>query len=93
MLNEAALQRRLSPVYRIWPPLAFAAATGTAAHASTRSLSTGCSASGDTLKCRLGEFLGFLYAAAGVLGFILIIVIVMAIHSYRVSKKGDNTGS
>ncbi len=93
MLNDSAVRRRSSPVHRIGPPLAFAAATSTAAHASTLSLSTDCSASGDSLKCRLGDFLGFLYAAAGVLCFVLIIVVVLAVHSYRASKKGDNTGS
>lgn len=93
MLNHSALRSRLAPLHTTLLALAFTAATHTAAHASTLSLSSGCSASGYSLKCRLGEFLGLLYVAAGVLGLVLIIVVILAVHSYRASKKGDNTGS
>lgn len=69
--------------------LLFAAWSATVAHASTLLFSTDCGASGDSLKCHLLELLNILYALAGVLGFILVVAIVLAIKSYRNNKKVD----
>jgi hypothetical protein len=38
-------------------------------------------------------FLNFLYAAAGVLMFILIVVVTVAIKSYRKNKNDEKIGS
>jgi hypothetical protein len=71
----------------------FAASTGNLAHASTLSIEPGCSASGDSLKCHLLGLLNFLYAAAGVLAFMLIVVVVLAVKSYRKNKDDKKVGS
>ena len=57
------------------------------AHASTLTISTDCSASGDTFKCHLHQFLHLLYAAATFLGIALAVVIVLAYKSLRKSRK------
>jgi hypothetical protein len=64
-----------------------AAASGAVAHASTLSFSSDCSASGNSLKCYLMQFLDLLYGAAVVLGVVLVVVIFLACKSYRESKK------
>ena len=63
------------------------------AHGSEISLSTNCSASGDSLKCHLIEFLWFLYATAGVLGIVLVIVIALTVQSYLATRKDDKNDS
>lgn len=73
--------------------LAFGSVSGTAAHASELSLSIDCSASGDSLKCHLSEFLWFLYATAGVLGVVLVVVIALTVQSYLATRKDDKNGS
>jgi hypothetical protein len=47
-----------------------------------------CSASGNSLGCRLGDVLSFLYIAAAVLAFVLVLVIVLAVRSFR--KRAAN---
>jgi hypothetical protein len=93
VLNDFAIRRRLARTSALLLALAFAAPTGSLAHASTHSLTPDCSASGDTLKCDLLGFLNFLYAAAGVLALVLIVVVVLAVKSYRKNRNDEKVGS
>jgi hypothetical protein len=69
--------------------LALAASTSRLMYASTLTDTPDCSASGDSLKCHLLGILDFLYVAAVVLGIVLIVVVVLAVNSYRKNKKDD----
>ena len=64
---------------------AIAASTTITAHAST--LSSNCSASGDSFKCHLHQFLNLLYVLAALLGTALIVVLVLTYMSYRKNKQ------
>jgi hypothetical protein len=87
VLNFSATRSRFAVLPKVLLALSIAASNSTGAHASALSLSTDCSASGDTLKCHLLQFLNLLYAAAAFLGVVLVIVLVVAFNSYRKSKK------
>ena len=93
MLNDSAVRRRSSLTLPLVLALAFGSMSSTLAHASELLLSTNCSASGDSLKCHLSEFLWFLYATAGVLGIVLVIVIALTVQSYLATRKDDKNGS
>ncbi len=67
--------------------LALAAFIGIPAHASVLTSTAGCTATGDGLKCHLLTLLDFLYAVAGVLGCILIVVVGVAIKYYCNCKR------
>jgi hypothetical protein len=62
----------------------------TPAHAALL-LTPDCSASGDSLGCRLTGVLSFLYVAAALLAVALVLVVVLAVRSYR-RKNDDNKG-
>jgi hypothetical protein len=62
-----------------------AAACGIA-RASVLAATPDCSASGDSFECSLLGFLHFLYATAGLLAIVLIVVVSVAIHIYRKNK-------
>jgi bacteriorhodopsin len=91
--NCFVIRRRLARTHALLLALAFAASTGRLAHAATLSIEPGCTASGDSLKCHLLGLLNFLYAAAGVLAFMLIVVVVLAVKSYRKNKDDKKVGS
>ncbi len=93
MLNDSAVRRRSSLILPLLLALAFGSMSSTVAHASELSLSTDCSASGDSLKCHLSQFLWFLYATAGVLGVVLVVVVALAVHSYLATRKDDKNDS
>ena len=67
--------------------LLLAGLASTAAHASIRSTPPDCSASGDSLKCHLLQILSALYVLAGILGFVLAIVLVVAVRIYLKNKR------
>jgi hypothetical protein len=91
VLNCFAVRSRLGStalrIAAVVPLLVLAAANGAMAHASTLSFSPDCSASGNSLKCYLMQFLDLLYVAAIVLGLALVVVIFLACKSYRESSK------
>jgi hypothetical protein len=58
-------------------------------HAATLTLVPDCSLSSNRLHCELLGVLNMLYDVAGILGFILVIVIVLAIRSFRKNQDGD----
>ncbi len=57
------------------------------AHASTLLIAPDCSASGNSLQCRLAGVLSFLTVAAALLAVLLVAVIVLAVRSYRNSQR------
>ena len=67
-------------------PLAGIASLPSYAWGSVASVISGCSASRDSLSCRLLAILNFLYVAAGLLTLALIVVVVLALKSYRRNK-------
>ncbi len=91
MLSIFPTRRRHAPADRLALALAFAASSNRVAHASVLALSRDCSASGNSLKCYLLEFLNVLYAAATLLGLVLLGVVVLAVRIYRKMKKADTT--
>jgi hypothetical protein len=97
VLNSFAIRRRLtrsnSRPYTLLLALAFAVSTSCVAHAFTFSAASDCGASGNSLSCHLLGFLNFLYAAAGILAFMLIMVVALAIKSYRKNKKDEKIDS
>jgi hypothetical protein len=93
VLNCFAIRRRFARTHALLLTLAFAVSTARLAHASTLFAASDCSASGDSLKCHLLGFLNFLYAAAGVLAFMLIVVVALAVKSYRKNKNDEKIGS
>lgn len=93
MLNDSAVRRPSSLILPLLLALAFGSMSSTLAHGSELLLSTNCSASEDSLKCHLSEFLWFLYATAGVLGIVLVIVIALTIQSYLATRKDDKNNS
>jgi hypothetical protein len=60
------------------------------AHASTL-LDPACDAAGDSFKCRLTGILNFLYAAAAVLGLVLLLVVFLAIRTYQKNRSAEKT--
>jgi hypothetical protein len=66
-----------------------AASISRTAHASTFMLTSDCSVTPDTFGCHLLSLLKFLYAAAAVLGLVLVVVIVIAVNSYRKNSRND----
>lgn len=66
-----------------------AASVSRAAHASATVIAPDCTASGDGFGCRLLGILNLLYAAAGVLALVLIVVIIVAVKSYRKNNRID----
>jgi hypothetical protein len=50
-------------------------------------LGPACDAAGDSFKCRLTGILNFLYAAAGVLGLVLIVVVSLAVRTYQKNRS------
>jgi H+/Cl- antiporter ClcA len=54
-------------------------------------LAQDCDASGNTLDCHLAGVLSFLYIAAGLLAVVLLMVIALAVRSYR-RKDDDSKG-
>jgi heme/copper-type cytochrome/quinol oxidase subunit 2 len=58
------------------------------AHASTL-LVPACDTAADSFKCRLVGILNFLYAAAGILALVLIVVIVLAVRMYRKNRSAE----
>ena len=88
MLSLATIRRRLAKPPAALLALALGVSVSAAAHASSIAGMTGCSASGDSMKCRLLAILNFLYAAAGLLGLLLIVVVVLAVRAYRKNKTG-----
>jgi uncharacterized membrane protein YqjE len=56
-------------------------------------LSPACDAAGKGFQCRLTGLLHLLYAAAGLLALLLLIVIALALGVYRRNRAAqDNTG-
>ncbi len=45
-----------------------------------------CDASGSSFKCEMQGVLHFLYAAAGVLAVVLVVVVAAAVHVYRKNR-------
>jgi hypothetical protein len=68
--------------------LAIAAAPARAAHWLA---SPDCGVSTDSLNCRLAGVLSFLYVAAALLAFVLLLVIVLAVRSFR-RRANDDKG-
>ena len=87
MLHVFTIRRLPSSIYAAVLALALAAFIGIPAHASVLSSTIDCSATGDGLKCHLLTLLDFLYAVAGVLGCILIVVVGVAIKYYCNCKR------
>ncbi len=70
--------------------LAILAVAAVRAHASLLQSVNDCGASGNSLDCHLADVLSFLYVAAGLLALVLLLVIVLAVRSYRrTSNNGD----
>lgn len=60
------------------------------ASVSAALVSPSCSAAPDSLDCRLASVLSLLYVAAGLLGLVLLLVIFVAVKSYRKNSKMDD---
>ncbi len=70
--------------------LAVTAVAALRAHASLLLAARDCGASGNSLDCRLADVLSFLYVAAALLALVLMLVVVLAVRSYRrTSNNGD----
>ena len=93
MLIRFAIRRRLARAVTELLVLVVATTTVGLARASVLTSVPDCSASGDSLKCHLLGVLNFLYAAAGVLGFLLIVVVVLAFESFRKHKTDGKADS
>lgn len=48
-----------------------------------------CTAAGGDLTCRLASVLHILYIIAAILAFVLVAVIVLAVHIYRKNNTAD----
>ena len=81
-----ATRRRLARAVTASLSLVLATTTVGLAQTSVLMSVPNCSAYGDSPKCHLLGILNFLYAAAGVLGFLLIVVVVLAFESFRKNK-------
>ena len=92
MLNNFAIRRRFTRAYRLLLALTLTMATSGLARACTFSFSPDCNASGGGIRCSLLGLLKFLYAIAGVLAFVLIVVAALAVKSYRKNKQDEKTG-
>jgi hypothetical protein len=84
-----------SPTRRPWHGSGLATACLIGLHVRTASasalvLSQDCRTAPDSLGCRLNGVLDFLYAAALMLGVVLVVVIVVTIRIYR--KNKDDKG-
>lgn len=88
MLHDFLNRMRLPRWYLLVATVVLVAAAVYPVHASATSSVTDCGASGDGLRCYLGGVLKFLYAAAVVLGVLLVGVVALAIKTYR--KNKDN---
>ena len=100
MLNRLAIRRRLAgrndKACALLVALSFAVSASCTAQASAAFAglaSSNCSASGDSLMCGMLGLLHFLYAAAGILALLLIVVVALAIKSYRKNKDDGKIGS
>ena len=69
--------------------LCVAALASGPAHAAQWLASPDCSASGNSLDCRLAGVLSFLYIAAAVLAFALLLVVLLAVRSFRQRSRSD----
>jgi len=76
----------ISPIRR-WFPLAALSLPTARAHASALLIAPDCSASGNSLQCRLAGVLSFLTVAATLLAVVLVVVIVLAVRSYRNNQR------
>ncbi len=68
-------------------------AASCSAHASEVIFTPGCAASGAGISCYLPGILNFLYVVAIVLGVVLLVVLVLAIKSFRKNKDDEKVGS
>jgi hypothetical protein len=91
--NCFAIRRRLARAVAALFSLVLATVTVGLARASALTSVSDCSASGDSLKCHLLGVLNFLYAAAGLLGILLIAVVVLAFKSFRKNKTDEKADS
>jgi hypothetical protein len=92
VFNRFAIRKRLTRAFSLLVPLVLAAFTSPIArasslHALTLSDTPDCSVSGDSLKCHLLQILSFLYFLAGILGFVLLIVVAIAARIYVKNKR------
>ena len=88
-----AIRRRLARAVTALLSLVLATATVSLAQATALISVPDCSASGGSLKCHLLGVLNFLYAAAGVLGCLLIVVVVLAVKIYRKNETDEKVDS
>jgi hypothetical protein len=88
-----AIRRRLPSPISALLSLALAGATTRFALASVLTKVHNCNASGDSLKCHLQGILDFLYAAAGILGLLLVVAVVLAFNIYRKNKADEKVDS
>ena len=65
---------------------------GRIAQAAIVAATPNCDASGSSFKCELQGFLHFLYAAAGVLALVLVVVVAAAVHIYKKNKSAAEDG-
>jgi H+/Cl- antiporter ClcA len=87
--NRSPIRRRLSFVA---PAMLMAALGLLVPHAQAALLlAQDCDASRNTLDCHLAGVLSFLYIAAGLLAVVLLLVVVLAVRSYR-RKNDDRKG-
>jgi hypothetical protein len=49
-----------------------------------------CSSTTDTIACRLDEFLNWLHFAAGALGLLLVVVLIVAVRIFRHKRNSDD---
>lgn len=70
-----------------------AAAASRSARASSLILAPDCSVLGGEYSCYLPGILRFLYVLAIVLGVVLLVVVVLAVKSYRKNKEDEKVGS
>lgn len=61
--------------------------SGGAAHAEAVLAAADCKSSPASLGCHLDALLNLLYIAAGVLGVVLVVVLVVAVRVYRKNDK------
>ena len=83
------IRKRLARAVTALLSLVLVTATFGLAQASVLTSVPDCSASGGSFKCHLLGVLNFLYAAAGVLGFLLIVVVVLAVKAYRKNETDE----
>jgi membrane protein implicated in regulation of membrane protease activity len=80
------------PIRRIscWVALLTAALSAGRAHASLLLSTPDCSAAANSLQCRLTGVLSFLYIAGVLLAVLLLLVIVLAVRSYRRASRNTD---